>query len=171
MSTTRMDGFYDIYGLWHIPWWQQPIFKIVVVAIVLVLVLGFIAYLLKKLTNRKRTLSAGEVAQRDLASLGTPDMLNERKAKFFYSQLTTIIKQYICVRYGFDIVGKTDREMLMFLDEQVVFPRDLMPLLYDIFDHASQIKFANSAGIVEQMQSDLALGVRLIKETIPLQSV
>jgi hypothetical protein len=165
-----MDEFYDIYGLWHIPWWQQPIVKIVGVVAAGIFLLVLLVYILKKLTSRKKRLSAWEIAKRDLAILGTPDMLNELTAKIFYSQLTTVVKQYMCNRYGFDIVGKTDREILTFLDEQVVFPRDLMSIVDDIFGHASQIKFANSVGIVEQMQSDLALSMRFIKETIPLQS-
>lgn len=169
MSTTRMDEFYDIYGLWHIPWWQLPIVKIVGVGAAGILLLVLLLYILKKLTSRKKRLSVWDVAKRDLEILGTPDMLNKLTAKIFYSQLTTVVKQYMCNRYGFDIVGKTDREILKFLDEQIVFPRDLMPIVDDIFGHASQIKFANSAGIVEQMQSDLALSMRLIKETVPLQ--
>jgi hypothetical protein len=106
-----------------------------------------------------------------LACLGTSDTLNERAAKVFYTKLTVIIKQYINKRYGFDVEGKTDREIVAFLDEQVIFPRDLIAILQDIFDHASHIKFANYAGLVEQMKQDLALSVRLVKESMPLQSI
>jgi hypothetical protein len=165
-----MDEFYDIYGVWHIPWWQQPLFKIIALAIGCFVLLVLVLYLIKRFTSRKKQLKPWELAGRDLAVLGDPDNINQHKAKIFYSRLTAIVKQYLCFRYGFDIMGKTDHEILMLLDSQIVFPKDLLPILSEVLGHASQIKFANTVGIEEQMQSDLALCNRLVIETIPSQS-
>lgn len=170
MSSSHMDEFYDIYGIWHVPWWQLPLVKNILWMLAAVLLISLIVYIIKKFANRKKPLTPWQVALRDLAILGTPDMLNERSSKIFYIRLTTIVKKYLCDRYGFDIYGKTDREILLFLDEQVIFPRDLMPVLYEIYDHASQSKFANVLGIAETMKRDLALGVRIVKETMQSQS-
>lgn len=165
-----MDEFYDIFGMWHVPWWQRQWVKNIGWACVTILVVSCIVYIIKKMLNLKKSIPAWQVAMKDLATLGRPDMLNEHTSKIFYTQLTIIVKQYIHRRYGFDIYGKTDREILAFLNEQVLFPRDLMPVLYDIFEHASLIKFAHATGIVEQMERDLALSMRLIKETMLSQS-
>jgi hypothetical protein len=170
MSTTRMGEFYDIYGLWHLPWWQHFAFKVIGFVIISILVAFFIVFLLRKVMKRKKQLSPWEIADRDLADLGAPEMFTQASAKQFYSRLTFTIKQYLCFRYGFDIIGKTDHEILALLEAQIVFSRDLLPLLSEVFEHASQIKFANTAGIVEQMRSDLVLCKRLIKETMPVQS-
>ncbi len=170
MSTPRMDEFYDIYGIWHIPWWQRTVVKNVVWALAIILLMTLIIFLVKKFSKRKIKLSACDVALRDLASLGTSDILNEHKSRVFYSRLTETIKKYLVSRYGFDIYGKTDKEVLTYLDDQVTFPRDLLPVLQEILSHASAIKFANVSGVVEQMEKDLALSVRLIKETMPLPS-
>lgn len=117
--------------------------------------------------HRKKSIPAWQEALSGFDRLGRSDMLNERMAKIFYTQLIIIIKQYIHKRYGFDVDGKTDKEILVFLDEQIIFPRDLIAVLQAILDHASQIKFANFAGLLEQMQRDLALSVRLVKESMP----
>ena len=169
MSTPRMDEFYDIYGIWHVPWWQRPLVRNIGWTVGIILIFGLLVYIIKKMIGRKKILPCWQVALRDLATLETADMLNERASKMFYSQLTTIVKHYLYGRYGFDIVCKTDREIVAFLDEQVIFPRDLIPVFNDIADHASQIKFANVQGIVEQMKRDLVLSMRLVKETMPLQ--
>lgn len=94
-------------------------------------------------------------------------MINEREAKFFYTQLVSILKQYLYARFGYDIYGKTDHELLIFLDEQIAFPRELLAVLADILDHASAIKFANVPGLIAQMERDLALSEKIVKETMP----
>ena len=170
MSAPHMSQFYDIYGIWHVPWWQRPMVKNIGWVVCIILLMAFFVYIIKKFLGRQKRLAPWQVALKDLASLGTPDMLNESASKIFYTKLTAIIKQYICERYGFDIYGKTDREILAWLDDQVLFAHDLIPVLQEIFDHAGQTKFANISGIVGSMERDLALSMRLIKETMPLQS-
>lgn len=169
MNVPHMKEFYDIYGIWHIPWWQRPWVTNALIALCIIAALIFFVYVVKKIKGRKKKLSAWEIANRDLTALMLSDRINIHESKSFYMQLTNIIKQYLYNRYGFDIYGKTDREILSFLDEQITFPRDLIPVLHDIFEHAGQIKFANISGIVEQMEQDIALSLRLIKETMPTQ--
>jgi hypothetical protein len=165
-----MDQFYDIYNVWHLPWWQHSFVKIGLGVLLVLLIATVIMQVIKKNMRKIKSIPAWQEALRDFDRLGSSDMLNEYKAKIFYTRLTVVIKQYIHKRYGFDIEGKTDREILAFLDEQIVFPRDLIAVLQDILDHAGSIKFANCAGLLEQMQRDLALSVRLVKESMPQQS-
>jgi hypothetical protein len=167
MNTSHMDQFYDIYDVWHLPWWQHPVIKIGMVVFFVILCVSVIICIAIKFKRRLKNIPAWQEALKSLDCLRTSDMLNETMAKVFYTQLTVVIKHYIHKRYGFDIEGKTDREIVVFLGEQIIFPRDLIVVLQDILDHASRIKFANSVGLLEQMQQDLALSVRFVKESTP----
>lgn len=117
---------------------------------------------------KKKLLTPWDLAMASLVSLQTSKLLNELEAKAFYSHVTDILKNYIFGRYGYNIYGKTDREILAYLDEQVSFPHELLPLLAEILDHASAIKFANVPGLIGQMDSDLSKCVRIVHETIPV---
>lgn len=167
MNASHMEQFYDIYDVWHVPWWQHPFVRIGIGLLLVIFIVLLVILIIKKCMHRKKSIPAWQEALSGFDRLGRSDMLNERMAKIFYTQLIIIIKQYIHKRYGFDVDGKTDKEILVFLDEQIIFPRDLIAVLQAILDHASQIKFANFAGLLEQMQRDLALSVRLVKESMP----
>lgn len=166
----QMKDFFDIFGVWHAPWWQHPVFLYALYALCLLFIIFLIWRFVSTILKRKKKLSAWEIALKELAILENSDIMNEQFGRNFYSRLTIIIKQYLVGRFGFDVYGCTDREVLVLLDEQVLFPRELVPLIQEIFDHASHIKFANAASVVEQMRQDIALSTRLVKETIPLQS-
>lgn len=171
MNSSPMDQLYDIYDVWHQPWWQHSVVKVSILVMLLMVLVALVAYVIKKLSRRKKPVPAWQKALHEFHRLESSGMLNEAAAKMFYTELTFILKHYIHKRYGFDIEGKTDREILVFLDEQIIFPRDLIIVLQDILDHASSIKFANCAGLIEQMKHDLALSVRLVKESMPKQSI
>jgi hypothetical protein len=161
-----MDQFYDIYDVWYQPWWQHSFVKIGLGVLLIFLIAMLVVYVIKKNMYKKKSIPAWQEALSDFDRLGNSAMLNEHMAKIFYTQLIVIIKQYIHKQYGFDVEGKTDREILVFLDEQIIFPRNLIVILQDILDHAGSIKFANCAGLLEQMQRDLALSIRFVKESM-----
>lgn len=167
-SASILDQLFDIYGIVHVPWWQKPIVKYIQWLVVALIVMGIVTYSIKKILRRKKTLTPWQQALESFGALKKGVMLNQREAKFFYTHLTSILKHYIFGRYGYDIYGKTDRELLSYLDDQVAFPRDLLPVLSEILDHASAIKFANLPGLVEQMERDLALSVTIVQATIPV---
>lgn len=166
-SSGILEQLFDIYGIVHVPWWQRPVIKYISCLLLGLLVLIFCWYVVKKIVLKKKPLSPWRQALESLEALKNSTMLNEREAKFFYTQLTSIIKQYIYSRFGYDIYGKTDHEVLAYLDEQIAFPRELLPVLADILDHASAIKFANVQGLIAQMERDLASSISIVKETVP----
>jgi len=168
MNNSHMKDFYDIFGVWHEPWWQRTAFKGFIISLISLIGLWLIYVVLKKIFTRKKYKPCWEIALAYLGNLSAQNILVSGKAKTFYFQLTGILKQYITERYGVAVLGSTEKEILAYLEEQVNFPKESLPLLRDIFDHARSIKFANEAALKEQIEQDLALGVRLVRETIPL---
>ncbi|GEM_PF-2240787 len=168
MNNSHMDDFYDIFGVWHEPWWQSTACKVIVLIVTISIVIWLTYLIFKKIFIKKKVRPCWEVALTNLENLRMPNVFSVDKAKSFYFQLTNIIKRYITERYGIAVQGSTEKEILSYLEEQINFPKDILPVARDIFCHASSIKFANEPALVEQMEQDLALGVRLVKETIPL---
>lgn len=168
MNNSHMNDFYDIFGVWHEPWWQSTTCKVFVLILTSTIVIWIAYRIFKKILTKKKVRPYWEVALTNLENLRAPKVFATDKAKNFYFQLTSILKRYITERYGVAAQGSTEKEILTYLEDQIKFPKETLPVLRDIFYHASSIKFANEPALIEQMEQDLALGMRLVKETIPL---
>ena len=124
-------------------------------------------YFMRLIMKRRKPLTPWAEARKALELLSVPATLNESTGKVFYTRLVDVIKKYIHRRYGYDIEGKTDREIINCLGQHVSFPRDLLPVLSDILDHGLHVKFARELGVAEHMKADVELGLRLVKDTTP----
>jgi hypothetical protein len=167
MNNSDMNDFYDIFGVWHEPWWQTLAWKVFAIVLIGIIATGIIYLVVRTILKRRKARPYWEVALMALHDLRASGLCTTERAKNFYVQLTDILKRYITERYGISVQGSTDKEILAYLEDHISFPKESLPILRDIFHHAGSIKFANESALLEYMEQDLALGLRLVKETMP----
>jgi hypothetical protein len=166
MQNNLSDQLYDIYGMDHIPFWQTTTFFIIVsLAGIAALVLG-IWYAVRSARSRIPAKPAWERALIALNEICSKEVMTTERSKEFYDRLTAILKQYLHDRYGYETFGKTDQELLTYL-EDVMFEPDLLISIRRIVDGSVMIKFANAQAIREQMERDIGASITIIKKTIP----
>lgn len=167
MNQLDEQGLYGIYDTWHIPWWQTKPFYITVIIVGLTL-LGLGTFLLIRFIRRKKVVpqSAWDYAIQELEWLST--QAKPEQSKIVYFRASEILKDYLHKRYGFDTHGKTDKQLLIYLQKSE-FPEHLLPLMETVFEGGVTIKFAKAQAAEEQMKQDLASCISIIKHTIPEQ--
>jgi len=168
MKINEKTGLYENYGLWHVPFWQTEKFQLIVKISCAVLVLLFIAILIKKYcTYRKnKKLSAWDQALFDLRVLRNNNKVSVEHGKEFYLTVSALLKKYLYERFKYDVLGKTDSEVVHFLkehhaDEQTII--DFEALLHG----GITIKFANAQVAQEQIENDYVRAIAIVTRTIP----
>jgi len=167
MKTIEKLELYDIHSVWHTPFWQTKIFMISVAAIGVGVVV-LLCYWVYKNYFRKKPVAVPvwEQALLEMKVLQEKKYETKEDGKKFYFQVTDILKRYLESRYNYNLHGKTDEELVCYLDQQDTLP-DLKNGLKDITQGCIYIKFANQEAMQEQILSHLEMGIKLITMTIP----
>lgn len=167
MQNNPLDQLHDIYDLWHIPFWQTRAFKLSLIIIIFLMLLLIGSIVFKRIYRRYRTLKPWDQAILDLEQLQKKIALLD--AKEFYTRLTTILKTYLRDRYGFDVMGKTDDELIHYLST-TDFPVTLLERLQALLARSAAHKFAANPAVSNNlMLDDTLIGITLIQQTIPIQ--
>ncbi len=157
---------YDIYGLWHVPFWQTLLFKIIVGALFFLTLILLVLAFIRRRHARKKELTPWEQALQDLRELREHNIATPEHAQEFYLRLTAILKTYLYMRYQHPVHAKTDHELMHFLYQEKFSPV-LLQELQDIFSGMELIKFARGQGASEQIECDMRRSIAFIKKTIP----
>lgn len=160
-----MKDFKDIYEMIYVPLWQRTEIKLLVLITGTIIVLTFGFFVFKRIWKKKKTNDPAQEALVALAELQASNLLSERHVMLFYVRLTHIIKIYLGARYHYDLAGRTDSEVLFYLSEQILFPRQLLPLVNDLVLRSQEIKFARGAALIDQMNKDINAASGLIRMT------
>lgn len=144
---------YPIYGLWHVPFWQRPLFLVVIVLLGSI-VASFLMYrAFKKYKSKKSQITPWEKALTQLQHMKQQHMLSKEHSERYYVALTFLIKEYITLRFHHDVLSFTDEQMYKHLEGQPLF-REQKEQLKKIFGAGQLIKFANHHAIEQQMKDD-----------------
>ncbi|EKD23296.1 MAG: hypothetical protein ACD_82C00151G0002 [uncultured bacterium] len=158
------DGLYGIYGLVGKPFWQTNFFYITL-AIFFLIVFMFIIYILvKKYKNSRPIEQPDKRALRELDGLREMLLQNKINSKDFYLNLTVIVKNYLFGRFGYDLFGLTDHELVRFLQNKN-FDLSLLESIKEMFLSMEVIKFANAQVAKGLMEKDLVICVDLVRKT------
>jgi len=155
---------YDIYGMWHIPFWQTTWFVTLIVIFTFCLFISFVWYVLRWYRRRTDVLMPWQKALYQLNLLTIKELINKDEAKQFYFSLTSVLKTYLNELYGCGDHGKTDREVLFFLEESD-FPLSLLSCMRDIFTGCTYVKYADEYALRERLVRDLGSAVMIVKQT------
>ncbi len=161
------NGLYDIYSVWHVPFWQTSWFYWTVISLTILLCVMLVwgAYRWYRLRNRQ-PITPWEKALRIIAKLQNQTYTTQQKGKQCYFVLTTALKNYLAERFGYPIAHKTDEEAASYLEHQQLEP-NLTKNIPEILRGCLLIKFANEQAVNEQIQAHLALAKETVLSTIP----
>lgn len=161
------NELYDIYTLWHIPFWQTQQFFIALVLIGVLIGTAIIVMLIKKWRARKSQQTAWERALGQLEDIQKKNRITVEQGKDFYHDLTRIMKKYVHERYLLDVLSATDQEFLETLEKNRVLLPLMLAELQEVMNGLLFIKFANAQAAQAKMQDDFSRVVMIIKTTIP----
>lgn len=161
-----MKDFKDIYEMIYVPIWQHTEVRLLLFTIVLIFFLIMVFFVFKKILKKKKITDYSQDALTALRELQASNLLSEHHVELFYVRLTHIIKTYLGARYHCDFAGRTDSEVLSYLNEQIIFPQQLLPLVNDLVSRSQEIKFACGAALIDQMNKDINATSDLIRMTM-----
>ncbi len=158
------NGLYDIYPVWHVPFWQTTWFYGAVIIIAALIFFGGLFFIVKKWFKKSAAvLPPWQRALQVLQQLQQKKYRSEHDGKQCYFKLTDTIKTYLQERFDFPMQGKSDQEALIFLESQN------MPVVHDalqeIVNGCLYVKFANQQALDEQIQRHIARAIEMINQT------
>ena len=168
MKLNEKTGLYENYGLWHVPFWQTAKFQLALkVAGGLILLMVIIFAVKKYLQYRKRKkLPIWDQALLELTHLKRDHKVDVLHGKEFYGTISALLKQYFHDRFGYDLVGKTDDEVVQYLQEHHA-DEHMIEEIKALLQGSQIIKFANAQAAQEQIEHDYVRAVAIISRTIP----
>jgi hypothetical protein len=170
MVGNESTELYDIYGVWHVPFWQTQAFIIGMWCAAIVIAVALLYFVIRFFKSRKKPLKPWQWANKELDALWQRRGFTREDGRRFYSQLTEIMKMYVEKRYGYQVLSATDIEFLDYMQDRHL-PPALMENLKQIFEGVQEIKFANIDTIPENIERDFALAKAFIANTISEQNV
>lgn len=168
MKLNEKTGLYENYGLWHVPIWQTEKFQLAVKIIAIFILLVVVAYVVRKYVQyrKRKKLPLWDQALADLNRLKQEHKVDAVYGKEFYVTISALLKKYFYDRFGYDVIGKTDDEMIQYLQKHypdVQSIEDIKVLLQG----SVIIKFANVQAAQEQIDYDYVRAIAIITRTIP----
>lgn len=168
MKLNEKTGLYENYGLWHVPFWQRDTFKMGLYIGAGFILFCLIALAIKKYVDyrKRKKLPLWDTALIQLTQLKKDHKVAAEHGKEFYAIVSSLIKSYFHDRFAYNIIGKTDDEVIQYLtnnhpDQAIV--EDIKTVLQG----GVIIKFANAQAAQEQIENDYIRVVGIIQKTIP----
>jgi len=158
------DGLYDIYDLWHKPFWQLRSFWLVFGCAVMLVVLACFCFFLFVYMRQKKKEAPWIWALRKLNGLQISTVSGRDEAKEFYFSLTLILRHYLSARYNLDLAGKTDQEIIYLIDRQKI-PFNIASCVKAIFEGGAFVKYADESVLNDKIEQDLNRAINLVKST------
>lgn len=160
------QGLYDIYDAVYVPFWQRTSWYVALIAAGSICCGALLVFALRAYRARKKVVPAWQKALQGLDALGDVQM---HEGKDFYCTLTTLVKTYLHERYGYDVRGATDDELLLYVAEKPEMQRYLDDIRA-ICVGCVTIKFAHAQAGKEQMKQDLERARTLVLSTRATQT-
>lgn len=168
MKLNEKTGLYENYGLWHVPFWQTQKFQLIVEIVACVVLLLVVACVVRKyLQYRKRKkLPVWDQALLELSHLKRDHKVDVVHGREFYLTVSALIKKYFHDRFGYDVMGKTDDEAVLYLQDNYLDVHGVEEIKA-LLQGGVIIKFANAQAAQEQIDHDYVRAVAIITRTIP----
>ena len=169
MILNEKTGLYGNYGLWHVPFWQTQKFQLMLeISGLVVALIVIVIFIRKYLAYRARKkLSPWDQALLNLRALKSDNKISVEHGKEFYLAVSALLKKYLHDRFGYDVLGKTDAEVVRYLQEHHDTDQQLIEEINLLLKGGIIIKFANAQAVQGQIEHDYVRAVGIIQRTIP----
>ena len=157
----KASDFYDIYDFIYVPFWKTNTFIAcaVFVGLIACAIAGYLFYKRYKKEIAK-PITPKEWALGELAKLTPQKYQTKEEFKKFYFALGSIFKGYLKEEKGWDLLEKTDTELLDILIQKGV-DQEILSILKKIFEGSLLIKFANAEALRTQALEDLKSMIKI----------
>lgn len=162
------NELYDIYDMWHVPWWQTTVFWWLIYAVSAIILITMLIIIFRLLYKKRKPEEPWEAACRQLA-LAYKKARENVDVELFYAEITCVLKWYLTIRFEDDSVARTDIELLSNAQQNPAFPKLLVPAFSQLLDHASHARFAKQSLPLDQLYEDYACARHVIEQTIVKQ--
>jgi hypothetical protein len=166
MNPLNDQGLYEIYSVWHVPFWQTRSFYLIIATLIVLSTVVAVVLLIR--WYRKKQGAAQTSWQQALAQLATLQhrhYATKEEGKACYFAMTSILKEYLARRFDYPLPGKTDEEMVQYLAHSA-HPQ-LAHAIKPIIEGCVHIKFANEQALEQTIKKHLEQCGHIITSTIP----
>lgn len=161
---TQQDTLYDIYGHWHVPFWQTKMFKISLIAFFVLLFAELLFFLFKKY-RKEKLLTPGQQALKRLNALAQKKIELREDAHAVYFELTQIMKKFFGSYFAIPFEQLTDQEMVAQL-EKLPQAQWYGQSLQEIVDSSLHVKYAQENALEEQVKENIKKASDIITRLI-----
>lgn len=125
--------------------------------------------LLPPILPKKQLLPPYEEAMGALAGLKSANLWQSGQEKEYYTQLTDILRRYICRRFEINAMEMTSSQLLSMLTAEEAAPvKDELRKILEVSDF---VKFAKMRPLADENEQAFASAVKFIEETKPVEIV
>lgn len=154
---------YDIYGTWHVPFWQRPIFIYSLIGLVSLLIVLSIWLLYKKYKKVSAISIAQQVLQK-LEAVKVSAINTKEDAQKAYSIITDSLKTYFQYYYNKPFKTFSDFQMQSMLASISDFPLEWHEPLKKVLEDSVQVKFAREFALQQQVRDHANLSINIINQ-------
>ena len=162
------NQLYDIYDVIYHPFWKTYWFFLISVLMGLLIVGVGLYFIVRWLKHRKLHRTYWQQVLDDLACVRNEIEQGKVKPDQIYKQMIAILKEYCSLRYGINMRGFTDTELIIHL-EQFVSSDQLAPLKM-LTPRAIEVKFAGEKVAKKLMLEDTVHIRNFIEKTVPSEN-
>ncbi len=162
MNTENLnDQLYDIYGHWHVPFWQTRIFIVSLLILLIILAIALIIFIVKKYF--KKQLTPAQHALQVINFLKSKKINTRQDAHEVYFTLTDTLKIFFQHYYQRPFVHLTDQEMIEALNK-INFPVHLLQPLEALVESSAAVKYAAGHDLQDNVTKHLQSSEQIIVE-------
>ncbi len=119
-----------------------------------------------RLRRKKQVVPIWQCALEGLELLQKNNKITPIHGKEFYLTVTAILKNYLQERFNLNLRGKTDTEVVDYLEKSANIDQELLQTIHTIFNGSVMIKFANERVVQEQIELDFNRSIMIVKKTM-----
>lgn len=149
---------------------RQEKWNVFFMIIAVLLLCTLVYYLIKKYKKEGVTLKPKKIIAAHITALNKLQNLNKQKLwqkgelKEYYSEISTIIREYTELRFGFNALELPTSDILLKLT-QIKIEKETIQNIETILKRSDNIKYAKGFSIEEENKQTMDLSVNFIKKT------
>ena len=148
------QAFKPLYSYQLPAWWQTKQGALILI-VGGILAIGMLCFLAWYRWWYRPPLTLTQWRDRELESLAemlTHDHVNYKR---FFGATTFFLKQYLLRLYGWQVLDKTDDELLAIVATKEEVPESLVPRIHELLSYAQMVKFADQVALAEKADEAL----------------
>lgn len=158
------NGLYTIYGTWHIPFWQRPLFFWTIILTLVLIFCAFSFFAIKHIRSRKKRAipTNWQIAFQELLERVEQKKISAEDYHYLYGTISFLLKNHLSSLYKTDLTTKTDEEIISFLKAQNPLHEDETNLI-KLFKTGNFAKFAATPILQSECEQDAQFCLSYIK--------